>query len=172
MVNQALPNTHLLPHDVISAGCANLNIKVTLKNIQEPKILRIYLRDPQSAFREQKLATFLQSSLPIPQIYYIGRLENYQFALLQFMPGILLCDFLLSQSENELKSVMVEAGHMLSKIQQIHFPIAGFFENDLTIKQPLNQNNYRLFATECLRHPVVTTQLGSETIGKIETLSR
>lgn len=169
MVRQASAHSKFLSYEVISSGCANLNIKITLENTQEPKILRIYLRDPKSAFREQKLATMLHSIVPIPQIYYIGKLDSYQFALMQFMPGIWLREFLLVHPENEIKPVMVEAGRILSKIQQVQFLKAGFFDNDLTIKQPLNQNDYSLYATECLHHPVVATQLGAEIIAKIKT---
>lgn len=170
MAEQASPHTKLLSYKVISSGCANLNIKITLENTQEPKILRVYLRDKESACREQKLGSLLHSLIPIPQIYYIGRLDNYQFAIVQYMPGISLREFLLSHQESNIAPVMVEAGHILSKLQHIHFPVAGFFNKDLTIKQPLNKNDYGLFASKCLRHPIVAAELGAETISEIKTV--
>lgn len=166
MVRQAFPYTRLISYKIISSGCANLNVKITLENTKAPKILRIYLRDQNSAFREKELAIFLHSFVPVPQTYYIGKLDSYQFAIVQYMRGILLRDFLFNHQENEIRPVMVEAGHILGNIKQIQFSKAGFLENDLTIKQSLSKNDYSLFARECLYHPMVKTQLGSEIIAK------
>jgi hypothetical protein len=44
MVVIALPEKKLASHEVISGGCANLNIKIQLLNEPQTLILRIYVR--------------------------------------------------------------------------------------------------------------------------------
>ncbi|MFM8454516.1 MAG: hypothetical protein ACKOAD_06130 [Gammaproteobacteria bacterium] len=56
MVRLAYPDKKLISSELIAGGCANLNIKIQLENESQPLILRIYLRDKDAAYREQKLA--------------------------------------------------------------------------------------------------------------------
>jgi hypothetical protein len=56
---------------VISGGCANLNVKVQLKNSSIPLLLRVYLRDKDAAYREQKISELLLEKIPVPKIYLI-----------------------------------------------------------------------------------------------------
>ena len=80
MLDHALPNQKVSSHTVISGGCANLNIKVNFEKRSEPLILRIYLRDKDAAYREQNLATLINHSIPIPEVYFVGDIDNYRFS--------------------------------------------------------------------------------------------
>ena len=79
MVHLAYPDKKITSIKLIAGGCANLNIKIQLENQNQPLILRIYLRDQDAAYREQKLAALLKGPLPIPLTHYIGELEGHHF---------------------------------------------------------------------------------------------
>jgi aminoglycoside phosphotransferase (APT) family kinase protein len=170
MVALAFPESKLVSHEVISGGCANLNIKITLEERDRPYILRIYLRDKDAAYREQKLGELLKGQVPIPRIYFVGDLEEHRFAIAEFMPGITLRDYLLGNDSGDMEKLMTEAGEILGKIQVIRFPCSGSFGKDLNIQEPLMQGGYVDFAKDCLKHSTVINTLGEATISKINNL--
>ena len=51
MVRLAYPDRKLISYELIAGGCANLNIKILLKDEKHPLILRVYLRDKDAAYR-------------------------------------------------------------------------------------------------------------------------
>lgn len=168
MVAMALPNKKLAFYEVISGGCANLNIKIYLLNEPQPLILRIYVRDKEAAYREQKLAELLKHTVPIPDVSFVGECKSYRFAITEYMPGISLRDFLLNHPHDNIESVMLQAGQMLAAIQQIQFPMVGFFDADLKVSQPFTRQDYLTFVQTCLTHPTVVEQIGPEAINKIK----
>ena len=169
MLDHALPNQKVSSHTVISGGCANLNIKVNFEKRSEPLILRIYLRDKDAAYREQKLATLINHSVPIPEVYFVGDIDNYRFAITQFKYGITLRDLLLDNKTENIKNLMKEAGLILAKIQSYRFPHSGFFDRDLHIATKLPKNYGISFAKKCLEHPTTLEQISKENLSKIDT---
>ncbi len=170
MVSLAFLKEKLYSYEIISGGCANLNIKIILEDVGQPYILRVYLRDKDAAYREQKLGELLKGRVPIPQIYFVGDLDEHRFAIAEFMPGITLRDLLLGEEPCNMEQLMEEAGEILSKIQTVRFPASGFFSKDLSIQEPLKQEGYVTFAKDCLKHPTVIHILGEESISKIDHL--
>lgn len=177
IVKDSIPNKGLLSYTTISGGCANLNIKLNFQNDSKPLILRVYMRDPDAGHREAKLSSLIKEikgtkgSIPVPQYYQIGEVDGYRFALVEFMNGISLRDFLLSNPAPELsdmKAVMIEAGEILGAIQSFTFPHSGFFDRDLKIKTPIDAEGYVSFAQKCLKSPTVIRQLGNEKITTIQ----
>lgn len=55
MIRLAYPHQKLISCELIAGGCANLNYKIQLEHEKHPLILRVYLRDKDAAYREQKL---------------------------------------------------------------------------------------------------------------------
>ncbi|MBX9805514.1 MAG: aminoglycoside phosphotransferase family protein [Alphaproteobacteria bacterium] len=170
MVALAFPENKLASHEVISGGCANLNIKINLEGQAHPHILRIYLRDKEAAYLEQTLGRRLKDVIPIPQVTFLGDFEGHRFAILDFMDGIPFRDLLLGSEPFDMEPLMIEAGDILGKIQAIRFPSSGFFDRDLKIREPLTQEDYLTHAKESLNHPTAIDQLGKDSISKILTL--
>ena len=56
MIAKAFPNDELVLKEIISGGCANFNVKFSLRGNENLHILRIYIRDKDAAFRVQKLS--------------------------------------------------------------------------------------------------------------------
>lgn len=65
---------------VIEGGCANINVLVHLSNTNAPVILRVYLRDKESIYREKKISALLHGKLPVPEFYHINDNFEYTFA--------------------------------------------------------------------------------------------
>ncbi|WP_133128832.1 phosphotransferase family protein [Legionella nagasakiensis] len=169
MVKLAFPTQKRSSFKIISGGCANLNIHIQLACKDEPSfILRIYLRDKEAAYREQKLGMLLKHTIPVPQIYFIGHYEDYPFAMAKYLPGITLRDLLLTPHQSyDLSTVMFEAGSLLAEIQSHQFSEAGFFDKTLNIIQPASQHGYGEFAQQCLKNPMVMDTLSPEIITTI-----
>ncbi|AHE67607.1 phosphotransferase family protein [Legionella oakridgensis] len=168
MIKLAFPAEKLSSFKIISGGCANLNIQIQLASRHKPPfILRIYLRDKEAAYREQKLGLLLKHTIPIPQIYFIGHDENYLFAIAEYLPGITLRDLLLTHRSYDLSAIMVATGNLLAEIQSHQFSAAGFFDKELNVIQPTSQHGYMEFAQQCLRNTMVMETLGPEILTTI-----
>ncbi len=167
MLDYALPNQPFFSHEVISGGCANLNIKVNLEKRSDPLILRIYLRDKDAAYREQKLADLINQSIPIPEVYFVGDLNDYRFAVTQYKHGITLRDLLLNRESENIANIMMETGLVLAKIQSHRFSHSGFFDKNLHIETEISQGDLVTFAKKCLEHPTTLDQITKENISKI-----
>ncbi len=170
MVEQAFPEKKLASYEMISGGCANLNIKINLAYERKLFILRIYLRDKLAAYREQKLAALIKKSIPIPEIYFVGECEGHRFAITEYMPGLSLRELLLTPPKAHIESLMVQVGLILASIQRYQFPTSGFFDEDLKIREPLSRQSYITYARECLAYPMVGEVIGQESIGKINEM--
>lgn len=167
MIQLAFPSKKLISAKVISGGCANLNIKIQIEN--EPFfILRIYLREKDASYREQKLGHLLSSIIPLPDLIFIGDYETYRFAIIKFIPGITLRDLLLSSKSYNIEKIMKEVGVILAKIHNYHFPAPGLLDNDLNILPLSSSENYKIFAQNCLTHPTIMKILDEDLIIKMK----
>lgn len=168
MVRLACPEKNLASYEIIAGGCANLNIKLSFEDNQKPAILRIYIRDIDAADREQKLALLLKESIPVPISSYIGKINGYHFAIVEFIPGISLRDLLLSDRSYDINIVMQEVGQILAKFLAFKFPGAGFFDKDLqVIPYHGAEANLLVYVHECLGNQNINTVLGAITISRI-----
>ncbi|MBM4210999.1 MAG: GNAT family N-acetyltransferase [Gammaproteobacteria bacterium] len=130
-------------------------------------ILRIYLRDKDAAYREQKLAALIKETAPIPLTHYIGELEGHHFAITEFMPGISLRDFLLGDVPHDLRAIMTEVGMILSKITAYEFSKSDFLNKDLEVV-PYESSDVIKFAQDCLNNRTVVSVLSPEMIDEIK----
>ncbi len=169
MVRLAYPDKKLTSSELIAGGCANLNIKIQLEHENQPLILRVYLRDKDAAYREQKLATLLKETVPVPLTHYIGELEGHHFAITKFVPGIPLQDLLLGGVPHDLSAIMYQVGTILSKITAHEFSTAGFLNKELDVS-PHESSDVTKFAHDCLAHRTVLSVLSSEMISEIRKL--
>lgn len=167
MLKQAHPQKKLLSYEMISGGCANLNIKINFEHEDNPSLLRIYLRDPAAQRREQKIGQLLYPTIPVPRTYYGGIYQNYNFAITEFMPGITLRDLLLSQHLYSLDDIMFKVGTMLAKVANNIFPTAGFFDHNLEIIQQTKPEDLLLFSQQYLHHQILKTHLTPQTRQKL-----
>ncbi len=156
------------PHyEIIDGGCANINIKV---GINAPRLLRIYVRDPSAANREQKLAQKLIDKIPIPQIYQIKEKFGYTFAIAEFSPGITLRDFLLHNKAPHIGQIMFEVDVMLNSISSMKFDKSGLLNNDLQITKTITQEDYIDFLKSTLMDDYVVSILSESERHQIDRI--
>lgn len=167
MVRLAYPDKKLISYESIAGGCANLNIKILLEDEKYSLILRVYLRDKDAAYREQKLATLLKGTVPVPLTHYIGELEGHHFAITEFISGISLRDFLLSNASDAIGALMSEVGMILSKITAYEFSKSGFLNKDLEVV-PYESSDVIKFAKGCLNDKTVLFVLDPSVIAEIK----
>ena len=168
LINLAYPNKKIITYELIAGGCANLNFKIQLENEKHSLILRIYLRDKDAAYREQKLAALIKETVAVPLTHYIGEFEGHHFAITEFIPGISLRDLLLGDATHDLGTIMHEVGLILSKITAYEFSEAGFFDKELNIiPHSLSDDYLLMFAKDCLKHETILSVLTPDVITKI-----
>ncbi len=172
MIRSAYPSSTLMSYEIIAGGCANLNIKIKFAKNELNVVLRIYLRDKTSVYREQKIGELLKQTIHVPQIYYIGEISNYLFAITEFIPGISLRDLLLGNLLYDMEKIMYKAGSLLANINSYKFSNSGFFDKNLNILKPITRNEYLVFAKDCLKNNNVLSQITSKEIDQINYLLR
>ncbi|MBT4921861.1 MAG: aminoglycoside phosphotransferase family protein [Rickettsiales bacterium] len=152
IVQHALPSKTLLSHDIISGGCANINIKLNFTEDSTPLILRIYIRDKNSALKEQKILELISPHIPVPKVYSIGEFENCHYALLEYIEGRTLRDVILEHEDT--KDAMFEAGKILGEMKKITFASAGLFNQELKVAAKLAKKDCAEFLYESLKNPI------------------
>lgn len=157
-------------YEIVSGGCANLNIKVKQKNKETPVLLRIYLRDKEAAYRELKISEMLQDKIPVPKIYLVDDFQEYKIAICEFVEGITLRDLLLSNKKFSMHSIMYRCGEILAGLAKIKFPKAGLFDKNIDVVTDFASDEFIVYMQDCLKQEIVRTQLGPELVSAIENL--
>ncbi|STX52398.1 Predicted kinase [Legionella busanensis] len=166
MINKAFSTKKIYSCKLISGGCANLNYKVYFVLESTPYILRLYLRDSEAVYREQQLSLLLKPKLPIPEVYFIGHYQGFQFALIECLSGITLRDLLLSKQNFDMAYLMYKLGTLAAQIHAYLFPSAGFFNRRLQIIQS-PKSSYSEYGKECLENEWVIATLDLKIRSKI-----
>jgi Ser/Thr protein kinase RdoA (MazF antagonist) len=161
LVAHAFPTRTIDRYEILTGGCANLNIKLFFHNDKTPLILRLYFRDRDAAYREQKLAELVKATIPVAQFYEVGDFEQYRYAITEYIEGIPLRDLLLDHPEENIYDVMHAAGAILAAIQAYRFDHPGFFDANLQVNSP--------FSTQELIHFVQKLLTDTMIIQSVET---
>ncbi len=159
MLQQAYPNKKVAWYESISSGCANINIKVVFKEHNDTILLRVYLREPESSYREQKISSLVKDKLQVPSIDYIGIVEGYTFACCKYISGITLRELLLSNANLDINKLMHKVGTLQATIASFSFPQAGFFNRDLAVVDPFANNELLLFKDKVLDYLRISNKL-------------
>ncbi len=129
--------------EFISLGCANSNYLI--KSESTHFILRIYNRDSQAIYREQKLAKLLAPEIPMANILAIddsGEIINANYAIIHFVEGELFRTRLLQSESKALTILAKQAGFYLARIHQHEYKTQGFLNQNLSVESELNAKTY------------------------------
>jgi len=172
IVAHALPTRTLGSYQILAGGCANLNIKLSFADQQDPYalILRLYFRDKQAVYREQKIAELIHTTVPVAQFYVVDDFEHYRYALVEYIEGISLCDLLLDHPKVPIGDIMHAVGTTLVAIQKYRFERPGFFDANLNVRDPFSAADLIDFIYGRLTHPSVIAQLEVSTLDAISRL--
>lgn len=137
---------------ILPGGCANINVLVQLNVSDIPVILRVYLRDKESVYREQKISSLLLKKLPVPEFYHVGEYDGYTVAIIEYLPGQTLRDLLLKGKSPDTSDIMLKVGTILGEIATIKFPSSGFFNTNLEIEKSITSEGFVDFCFKCLEN--------------------
>lgn len=154
---------------IINGGCANVNILVDVKN-SNPQILRIYLREQNSAHKEWEISKYLNGKIPVPEFYYIDKISSYTFAITKYIPGITLREYLLNNPQNNIGSIMFDVGQMLGQISKFKFPEISFASNEPAITEKSSHSKMIEFALNKLNTQKISSFLSIKQMDKISKI--
>ena len=157
---------------IIPSGCANINVLVQLNVSDPPVILRVYLRDKNSVYREQKISSLLPKKLPAPEFYHVGEYDGYTFAIIEYLPGQTLRDLLLKGKNPDISDIMFKVGRTLGEIAKIKFPSSGFFNKNLEVEKDITSEGFVDFCFECLENNKVKATLPQVQREQIKSIFR
>lgn len=168
MLTTFYPENEIKSFDVIEGGCANINIRVYLNKLDKSVILRVYLRDPEAAYREQKIYALLQDEIPLPQLYHIGKIEGYSFAITEYLSGISLRDFLLNEnnSATDKWQIMFKLGKALGSITKVEFDQ----NENIEVRKNIISNELVELCSSLVQDKIVQTILSVDEIEQIKTV--
>lgn len=127
-------------YEILSRGAANSTFKIRWDC--EWYILRFYVRDVSLASIEKQIYQLIKASVPVPELLFIASDEEpYPFAIFRFChkPHI---DEISKMHSSQLS---YDLGNALAKIHAFHFPKAGLFGNDLSIKMEFEKDSSPYF---------------------------
>ena len=159
-------------YEQMAGGCANLNYKIYFADDSKPLLLRIYIRDPESAYREQKISELFNnnSAVPVAKVFFVGDCEGYRYAIVQYILGVSLRDLLLHYDSAEWGELVRDAGNMLAAVGKIEFPVAGFFDTNLKVTKPFVGKGIGDEIETILNEPLAKDRLGLERMRKIQEI--
>ena len=169
MAAEGVPGANLASYDIISGGCANLNVRLLFEGRDDPLILRLYFRDAQAAARERALSKLVAPAVPAPAFLYVGEYDGRHFALAECIEGVTLRDVLLDKGEDPLCAVH-DAGRICAALQRHRFATPGSFDASLNVKPDKEPPDFVAFAEECLAHPFVQKQFGAAKTRRLQRL--
>jgi aminoglycoside phosphotransferase (APT) family kinase protein len=177
-------NNDIKSVSIIPGGCANINVLVQLNTSDTTVILRVYLRDKESVYREQKISSLLHKKLPVPEFYHIGEYNGYTFAIIEYLPGQTLRDLLLKGKAPDISpyapaelrcdksDIMFKVGRTLGEIAKIKFPSSGFFNKNLEVEKDITSEGFVNFCFECLENNKVKATVPQEQREQIKNIFR
>lgn len=157
----------------LNNGCANSNYKITFSNSDKPVILRIFQRDYTTVEKEKAIHHLIKDVLPVATIYHTDascEIIPDPYAIIEYMPGILLRELVFSKDESAITSCMYEAGEYLHCLKKMALPQGGFFKDDLQITPFTEVEDYESFLYHFMNDAVVQKSLGNNTMNDLQQL--
>ncbi|MDQ6661614.1 MAG: aminoglycoside phosphotransferase family protein [Chloroflexota bacterium] len=140
MLSPLFPQRQLVSVEALSGGLINTNYKIRLTGLDEPFVLRIYMRDRAACEKEAALFSLIQKTVPVPEVLYAdteGREYEQPYVVMKWVDGVPLSKALSSGNNEEIQELAASVGAVLAAIGTYTFPSPGYFGPSLTIAEPL-----------------------------------
>lgn len=157
---------------ILSGGCANTNYKIEFEH-EPPLVMRIYTREASALGRERDISQLLEGKIPTAKMLFADESRkniNYPFAIVSYVPGILLRDLIFAGDTEAILSCYFEAGQQLALLSTFTFLEGGFFEQGLHVRPFSKKEAYLNWALSLLKSSTIKRDFGQELVQRIHKL--
>jgi len=167
LVRPAFHGQHVTRARLIRSGRCNTNYRVFLSDQQQPVLLRIYVQDRDACAREAAVYALVRGQVPVPNVLHTGEaneLGDRPYAVLSWVPGISLEQWLATASAPDGARVARQVGWAWAAMRGFQFPCAGFLDANLEPSMPWDNPASFLYGhvEEWLSHDMAGQRLGGE----------
>lgn len=158
--------------EVTSGGLANTNIKVSVKGLGRPLLIRLVVRDPRQLEKEVRISQMLSDTAPVPKVHHWQKdnpVTGHPYLIREWIDGERVETLASRLHIEELKDLALSLGATMSQIHAIKFEKAGFLDGDLQVVEPLDLGSKGMlaYADSCLANKVVRERLGDKLAGDL-----
>ncbi len=163
-IQPLFPGHSVIEYQLMSGGLINTNYKVFISDYKMPFVFRVYARDSDACQRETDISNLVKKVISIPEILYASGSKSpisKPYTIMEWCEGVTLQSVLHDEHIDDVKNAIYEAGSVLAAIASYKFEQAGFFGNNLTIKNAFG-NDTTAFMRNCLEKTIVRECLGTQ----------
>lgn len=138
LLQPAFPGCRVVAAAPLSGGLVNTNYRVTLDGLDDPVVLRVYVRDPTVCRTELDVYRLVAPTVPVPELLYAdpdaARWER-PYLVQRFVAGLSLPAFLAAHGGDAeaVRQAGQSLGATAAAIARYTFPESGFFGPGLAI---------------------------------------
>lgn len=140
LLQPAFAGHSIVSAEPLSGGLVNTNYRVTLDGLDDPIVLRIYIREADACRKELDVYRLVAPTVPVPELFYADPdAERWErpYIVQRFVAGLSLPAFLAAEGGNA--DAVRQAAHSLgataAAIARHTFPESGFFGPGLAIME-------------------------------------
>lgn len=161
----------------MTSGLANASFRVAVAGRDRPVLLRLFLRDPESAPKEAAIAERLAGQIPVARFLHLAPSNpatGHPYAVLEWVDGARLETAVEGASDVGLMALGRSVGAVLADIGGTTFPRPGFLDAQLGIARVyrLDGPGYLAFVSDTLGNPPVRERLGDDLTDRFQAFAR
>ncbi len=177
LIQPAFPGATVDRVHRMTGGLANASFRVTISGRDRPVLLRLFVRDPDSAPKEAAIAERLAGHVPVARFLHLAPSNpatGHPYAVLEWVDGEPLEKIAASASDADLTWLGRSVGMVLAAIGTVTFPQQGFLDDRLGIARAfrLDRSGYLTFVGDKLGNPLVRDRLGDDLADRFQAFAR
>jgi aminoglycoside phosphotransferase (APT) family kinase protein len=164
ILERAFPGRPLRSIEAITGGVINGMYRIQIEGIDEPFVLRIYIRDPAACRKEVDLHRLVAHRVPVPEILYAATTEAEDIpphAVMRWQNGLTFRQLKERRDPREIAEAACSIGETLARIGSFEFDRPGRIDPGLIIGPPLLPGGQGAanFVESCLSSPETQRRL-------------
>jgi fructokinase len=142
----------------MTGGVINGMYRIEVEGLNEPFVLRIYMRDAAACRKEVDLHRLVARRVPVPEILYAATIEADGLAphvVMRWLNGLAFRQLKAGRDTRAIAQAAGSIGETLARIGSFEFERPGRIDPGLTIGPPLIQGDHAAadFVERCLNSP-------------------
>jgi aminoglycoside phosphotransferase (APT) family kinase protein len=170
LIQHAFPRDRAVAAEFAEGGLANTNIKVRLQNHAQPILVRIFVRDPSAARKENAILHLIRQRdvpVPVPKVFDLiepqDGLTEHPIIIMEYIDDASRFELHTAKlKQEEMMQVAQSIGKALAAVHSIKFDQFGFFDDALNVTTPITMDGAGLIA---FAHEYLFERRGEEKLG-------